>query len=234
MQLMSRKGLYRPVIGSLALAWPHPVLKHGDHIGQRGTPGRGGSQPGFRHSKTKKPLWALSREEFESLAWKGKRGLNRVGISEDDLPRRAKIPDVNFSVQDMQDSEKNVSENSVRRDYAGGVDDVDIYEAFIPIEDLPSPKVEGGDNFEEFQGSRRVFPPIKVKRKLRNNTPEILDGNHRLVIWELQEMQYIPAWVVDERGHRRAVKRALLRGETIPESVLRDYPDLRKYVKKVQ
>ena len=131
-----------------------------------------------------------------------------VGIHSDDLPRRAKYQDVDFSAQDLQDTAKKVTPETIRKDYAGGKKDVSVYQAHIPMEDLPSPKFpereagEEGDP-EEFDRSDYSCPrtgvPIKVAVN-KDGSMEILDGNHRAKVWEEQNHEYAPAWVVDRRG----------------------------------
>lgn len=125
-----------------------------------------------------------------------------VGIHPDDLPRRAEYQDVNFSARDLQDSGNKVTAETIRKDYAGGDKNASIYQSYIPMEDLPSPKVveeeEGGDFEREDYQRPRVGVPIKVEVK-PNGKMEILDGNHRARVWEEQNQQYAPAWVVDRR-----------------------------------
>ncbi len=133
-----------------------------------------------------------------------------VGIHSDDLPRRAKYQDVDFSAQDLQDSAKKVTPETIRKDYAGGDKNVSVYQAHIPMEDLPSPKFpereageEGMGDPEEFDRSDYSRPrtgvPIKVAVN-KNGSMEILDGNHRAKVWEEQNHEYAPAWVIDRRG----------------------------------
>jgi hypothetical protein len=131
-----------------------------------------------------------------------------VGLHEDDLPYRAKYQDVDWSAQDLQDSDKKVNENTIRRDYANNRKDVSIYKAYIPMEDMPSPKFPQGDTPEEELGENfdredyrrpRVGVPVKVS-VLPSGELQILDGNHRVQVWGDQNQQYAPAWVVDYRG----------------------------------
>jgi hypothetical protein len=125
-----------------------------------------------------------------------------VGIHSDDLPRRAKYQDVDFSAQDLQDSAKKVTPETIRKDYAGGKKDVSVYQAHIPMEDLPSAKfVEPEEeNFDRGEYNRpRVGVPIKVAVN-KDGSLEILDGNHRAQTWEEQGQEYAPAWVIDRRG----------------------------------
>ena len=129
-----------------------------------------------------------------------------VGLHEDDLPSRAKYQDVNWSAQDLQDSEKKVNEKTIRRDYANNRKDVSIYKAYIPMEDMPSARfpneneIDEGENFDREDYRRpRVGVPVKVS-VLPSGELQILDGNHRTRVWEEQGQQYAPAWVVDYRG----------------------------------
>src|SRR6266436_5086981 len=133
-----------------------------------------------------------------------------VGIHSDDLPRRAKYQDVDFSAQDLQDTAKKVTPETIRKDYAGGKKDVSVYQAHIRMENLPSAKFperelgeEGMGDPEEFDRSDYSRPrtgvPIKVAVN-KDGSMEILDGNHRAKVWEEQNHEYAPAWVVDRRG----------------------------------
>lgn len=71
----------------------------------------------------------------------------------------------------------------------------------------------------------RSTPPAKL-RVARDGSVEILDGNHRIALWGERGMTHVPAWVIDERGHRAAVAAALAAGRQVPDEVAASYPDL--------
>jgi GNAT superfamily N-acetyltransferase len=71
----------------------------------------------------------------------------------------------------------------------------------------------------------RSTPPAKL-RVTRRGAVEILDGNHRVALWGERGFTHVPAWVIDERGHRAAVAAALAAGRRVPEAVRASYPDL--------
>jgi len=124
-----------------------------------------------------------------------------IGVHEDDLPYRAKYQDVDFSAQDLQDSGKKVTAETIRKDYAGGDKNASIYQSYIPIEDLPSPKwvdPKESDFDRSDYGRPRSPVPIKVE-VTKDGTFSILDGNHRAQVWDESGHQYAPAWVVDRR-----------------------------------
>jgi len=135
-----------------------------------------------------------------------------VGIHEDDVPRGAKTPDVDWAQQDLQDRARKVTEETVAQDYGPKRRRAkfSVYKSHIPMEDLPTAKIVEeeetdpelrNDNWrEDYQGIlRRTTPPIKVRVTPKNEI-QILDGNHRAKIWEDANMTHVPAWVVDERG----------------------------------
>lgn len=140
-----------------------------------------------------------------------------VGLHEDDLPYRAKYQSVDFSAQDLQDSEKRVTPETILKDYAADLGEkgyakdknFSVYKSYIPMEDLPSAQFgepeEGEEDFDPSEFDReeyrspRVGVPIKVVVH-KNGSLGILDGNHRAKVWEEQGQQYAPAWVIDRRG----------------------------------
>lgn len=128
-----------------------------------------------------------------------------VGIHEDDLPRSAKYQDVDFSARDLQDSGTKVNEASIRKDYVAKNQNPSIYKSYIPMEEMPSAKfaseseVDDGDNFDRSDyHNPRVGVPVKVQI-LPDGKMEIVDGNHRTRVWEDQNQEYAPAWVIDYR-----------------------------------
>jgi hypothetical protein len=135
-----------------------------------------------------------------------------VGIHEDDVPRGAKTPDLDWAQQDLQDRAKKVTGETIAKDYGPKRKGAkfSVYKSHIPMEDLPSAKIVEeeekdpelrNENWrEDYYGVlRSTTPPIKV-RVTRKGEMQILDGNHRAKVWEDANMTHVPAWVVDERG----------------------------------
>jgi hypothetical protein len=133
-----------------------------------------------------------------------------AGIHEDDVPRGAKTPDVDWSDQDLQDSAKTVTAETIAKDYGPKRKGAkfSVYKSHIPMEDLPSAKIaeeedaefQDSDWRENYQGLiQSTTPPIKVRVNPKGDM-EILDGNHRAQLWSEADMTHAPAWVIDERG----------------------------------
>jgi hypothetical protein len=133
-----------------------------------------------------------------------------VGIHGDDVPRGSNVPDVDWQEQDLQDTAKNVTPESIAKDYGPKRKNAkfSVYQSHIPMEDLPSAKIAEEEDAEfsdydwreNYQGlTHGITPPIKV-RVTPKGVMEILDGNHRARLWEDAGMTHAPAWVMDERG----------------------------------
>jgi GNAT superfamily N-acetyltransferase len=82
-----------------------------------------------------------------------------VRLGTDDPPRGARVPNVDPSLRDLQDSVRFVDAGSVRRDYGGSRGDLDVYFAYVPFEDIPSPR------FAEIEANR-------LERKLCRESAE--------------------------------------------------------------
>lgn len=98
----------------------------------------------------------------------------------------------------------------------------------------PDPGEDGYENCDDLYADSydwdslrmaRSTPPAKL-RVTRRGAVEILDGNHRVALWGERGFTHVPAWVIDERGHRAAVAAALAAGRRVPEAVRASYPDL--------
>jgi hypothetical protein len=111
-----------------------------------------------------------------------------VGIHEDDIPRGSEVPDVDWTEQDLQDSAKKVTAETIAKDYGPKRKNAkfSVYQSHIPMEDLPSAKIAEEEDAEfsdynwreNYQGlTRGITPPIKV-RVTPKGVVEILDGNH--------------------------------------------------------
>lgn len=83
---------------------------------------------------------------------------------------------------------------------------------------------ESGYDWDELSAARST-PPAKMLAHA-SGAVELLDGNHRVTLWQERGFHWFPAWVLDARGHRAAVVDALARGERVPPRVLADYPEL--------
>jgi GNAT superfamily N-acetyltransferase len=61
-------------------------------------------------------------------------------LGTEDPPRGARFPDVDPGLRDLQDTVRVVDAESVRRDYGGSRGDLDVYFAYVPFEDVPTPQ----------------------------------------------------------------------------------------------
>jgi hypothetical protein len=133
-------------------------------------------------------------------------GLPRIG-EKPDRYGGAKVPDVDFDSRDLQDSGKRVTEATILKDYGPKNGKAVVYQATVPMSDIPSPILaeEQDDEYADGEGydwseytGRSTFPPVKL-----GVSPEgkihIIDGNHRLKWWEDNNYTHAPAWVIDER-----------------------------------
>lgn len=98
----------------------------------------------------------------------------------------------------------------------------------------PSPGDEGYENCDdEYVGSydwdslraAKVTPPPKIRVR-RDGSVELIDGNHRVAMWLDRGFTHVPAWVIDERGHRPSVASAVARGRSPYAVAAADYPEL--------
>lgn len=161
---------------------------------ERGIPVRAGA--GDRGGEIQRPVTGRAAPPVEP-----------IGLATEDLPYRARTPNVGWERQDLQDTARRVTAESVRKDYGKPGDAV--YTAWIPIEDMPSPElaeehpdVAGEEDAPTYDWSefdkRATFPPAKV-RITPEGKYEIMDGNHRTQFWEQAGFDHVPAWVIDER-----------------------------------
>lgn len=160
------------------------------------------------HGKAKEP-WMLTKHEYEEAIGEGDIPDYRLYAEQPSAWRDgARIPDHDFGKVDLQDSGKRVTEDTIRKDYnvhKHDNKDADIYEGYIPIEDVPRPKLveredpEEGVDYDWSEMSRKgEYPPAKIRIK-PDGELEILDGNHRIEYWEDADYTHIPAWIIDER-----------------------------------
>ncbi len=150
----------------------------------------------------------------------------------------AVVPAVDFAKQDLYDRDRVVTPDTARRDYADGRDDVDAFFWYLPFEKLPTPVLaEDHDEDPEMHGSydwsgmspRAAMPPAKVWAD--GGRFRIVDGNHRLTLWERAGMTHAPVIVLAPGGHRAAVKAALRAGRKVPAEVVAEYPDLARHAR---
>ena len=122
----------------------------------------------------------------------------RVGVEYP--PYDSKRPSVNFNQQDLPDSVRVVNEKSILKDYSTNPKRDGVYQAWIPWDEIPSPEFDDDDGYpwEDFN-LRNTFPPAKIEVGDRGQM-RILDGNHRIHYWLENGMDYIPCWVIDNRG----------------------------------
>ena len=122
-------------------------------------------------------------------------------------------PDVSFGARDMQDESTNITPSSIRRDYGGSENSL-VYEGYIPESEVPNEILAEEDSDEdtsydwsELEGRNRGIPPAKIKIN-KDGRIEILDGNHRIRFWRENGIEYIPAWIIDERPNSKTISEA--------------------------
>lgn len=136
-------------------------------------------------------------------------------------PEAGRIPPHNFNEPDLETGSGRTTATMIRRHYGGNRKGVEVYESYVPIDDLPAGRIDNGpdgeidDLGEYMSASRRGFPPIKV-RVDEDGKVAILDGNHRIEAWREAGYTHAPVWVVDERGVRQATRRSAQGSGLIP------------------
>src|SRR5690606_38549610 len=100
--------------------------------------------------------------------------------------------------------------------FAGAGPDAQVYRAIIPADELTPELVEDADaaairgGTEAIDDTSTTNPPPPVVRRRADGSYEILDGNHRIALWQERGHDGIPAWVIEDptRGavHERAVR----------------------------
>lgn len=129
----------------------------------------------------------------------------RIGAAQPD----GKTPAVDWYAHDLQDSGK-VSEDSFLRDYNEGKKAL-VYRAYVDPDEMPNPVLAEQEDAEDsddeagydwdylrMSGDRRSVPPMKIRVTPKGKV-EILDGNHRLKLWQDRGYSSYPAWVIDQR-----------------------------------
>ncbi len=176
-----------------------------------------------------KEPWQMTWEDYidHTNTPEGAKEFNYHSYGEDKPYSGADVPRHDFHAPDLETGSRKRNERVIREHYAKNPGD-DVYQALIPIEDVPSPKFEGElDSDYHHNAHNSVYPAVVLKSDKSGNLT-ILDGNHRIAAWEEQGRTHVPAWIVDEGGHRSEVVKALAEGKPVPPEVLADYPDLVK------
>lgn len=172
----------------------------------------------------KRQAHEFTRDEFEEAMYDpdtpSPEGYYRYG---DRQTRDMEVPPHDFSEPDLETGADRRTETVIRNKYAQPSDDV--YEAYVPIEDLPPPKYEGELDADYFHRGSRPYPAVVLRSDASGNLT-IVDGNHRIAAWERAGYTHVPAWIIDEGGHRAAIIDALKRGEQVSPDVLAGYPDI--------
>src|SRR5690606_19048532 len=100
--------------------------------------------------------------------------------------------------------------------FTGAGPDAPVYRAIIPADELTPSLVEAEDaaairgGTEAIDDTSTTNPPPVVVRKRADGSYDILDGNHRIALWQELGHDGIPAWVIEDptRGavHETAVR----------------------------
>ena len=134
--------------------------------------------------------------------------------TEELLPNMAKVPEIDFSKPDLQDAvnTKEVTAETIRRDYLTseiGTLESRVYPAWIPRDEMPEPHIYEWESLDpdeedwvdypwEDLAHGGIFPPIKIAIS-KDGFMRILDGNHRTQFWLDNGVDFLPAWVIDNR-----------------------------------
>ena len=177
--------------------------------------GRNGTEKNRKIADTM-PLYRENRKWKIGQKVKPVVSKDRLGSENPD----GRAPNVSWYKQDLQDSSRQVTPQSILNDYNTPKDrKAVVYQSYIPIGDMPDPVLaeeqdeDGGsyawDDFHH-PGSP---PPAKVL--IRPDGKVILsDGNHRTRFWIDNGYDAIPAWVIDQR-----------RGIKIDDALNRERPE---------
>lgn len=123
-------------------------------------------------------------------------------------------PNVDWTAQDLPDTVRRVSKESILKDYVPVADrtKVTVYAAYVPNGDVPDEQLaeENPDENDEDGGSYdwdemqrdATFPPLKLQVDRRGKVT-IIDGNHRTRFWRETGFDCFPAWVIDYRPVKR-------------------------------
>lgn len=140
-----------------------------------------------------------------------------------EFDRKGRSPNVDPFKVDLPDRGRQISRESILRDYASSRmmrrgSWVDIYTVWIDLSELPEANVEDADEYDwqDMSTGRGVFPAPKIfiPAKVFSDggwtadlsNARILDGNHRIMYW--RELGYDAAivWIIQEIPARRGSK----------------------------
>lgn len=149
------------------------------------------------------PDWAMEKDVPIDLSFSPKRP--PFGLSKAELPKNAVVPKVKWD----KDSARATAEQ-IQDDYrltfppAGTPFGVDlkpvVYQAYVPIEDVPRPRMIDLDEYswKDYRFDN-VFPPATISLHPNGVAKKLDDGNHRVRFWQEKGFTHIPAWIVDWR-----------------------------------
>jgi hypothetical protein len=160
------------------------------------TPAQTGTELAASTHLTDKDIEKVSRERLGSEVPEGKH------------------PAVDWSARDNEDGSGGpVTADHILQNYGGGKGEV--YRAWVPIGQVPEPKLAEENDAEEGEdprslydwdslgmtGDRRAVPPAKLM-VMSTGRVVILDGNHRITYWKGRQYDCIPAWVIDRHREK--------------------------------
>lgn len=137
-----------------------------------------------------------------------------VGLTRDELPKNAKVPEVDWTREDFWNNTGALlvaTKDALQEQYEGmylsrlgpGRARPVVYQAYVPIRQYTetiSEEDEAGEyNWDAFN-EPGILPPALVTVR-DNRYASLDDGNHRTRYWREMGYTHIPAWVVDFRLH---------------------------------
>lgn len=90
--------------------------------------------------------WREEDHPRDELGRFAPKGIEPIGVTEDDLPYGAKVPSVSWTERDLQDTGTRVTPETILRDYGDGDTEARVYQRWVPIEDMPTPILAEEEN----------------------------------------------------------------------------------------
>ena len=123
-----------------------------------------------------------------------------VGVSLEDLPKGAKVPNVDWNKEQAQNWITTDPETWKNSGWGRGTPT--IYKSYLNKDEMPQVRVSldlGNEyDWKEFKKTG-VYPPLVVVIHANGIATKLEDGHHRMTYWRLKKFDHFPAWVVDFR-----------------------------------